>query len=186
MDRNISDKELMVELQNGNKVAFDELFNRHKGELYRYLLHKSNNKSDAEDLFQEVWEKMYKARSKFKANASFKTWLYTIANHHFIDYYRKKKRRNGMNQINPGNLQANIVAGENSQPAHQVAKAQQRNLMLKYVAALPEEQRDVFLLREEGLSLNEIANILEIKKDTAKSRLRYAVNKLHECLHPDE
>jgi len=129
---------------------------------------------------------MYKARNTFKVNASFKTWLYTIANNHFNDYYRKKKRQEGINQGNPGYLEEDIVAEESYQPEHQVEKEEQHLMMLKYVAALPVEQRDVFLLREEGLKIIEIANVLDINKELAKSRLRYAVNKLHEWLHPDE
>jgi len=187
MDKIFSDEELMIEIQNGNKAAFDKLYKRHIKGLYRYLLRKCNNESDAEDLFQEVWEKMYKARSKFKANASFKTYLYTIANHHFNDYYRKKMRRKVIHQVNPGSEEEDIVGGGNCQPEFQVAKAQQRHMMLEYVATLPAEQRDVFYLREEGgFSIDEIAKILKIKKDTAKSRLRYAVKKLRECLCPDE
>jgi len=188
MDKRISDEELMVEFQNGDKAAMGELYNRHKkGGVYRYLLRKCNNTSDAEDLFHEVWEKLLVTRSRFKANASFKTWLYTITINHFNDYYRKKMRRKVIHQVNPGCEEEDIVAGENCQPEFQVAKAQQRHMMLEYVATLPAEQRDVFYLREEGgFSIDEIANILKIKKDTAKSRLRYAAIKLHECLHPDE
>jgi len=186
MDRSISDGELMVELQNGNMAAFDELYNRHEGGLYRFLLGKCNGKSVARDLFQEVWLKLYEARSRFKANASFKTYLYTIANNHFIDYYRKKKRREGINQVNPGYMEEEIVAGENCQPEHQAEVEEQRQMMLQLVDKLPQEQREVFLLREEGLSIDEIADVLEINKKLAKSRLRYAVDKLSAGLKLNE
>ena len=178
MDKIFSDEELMIEIQNGNKAAFDKLYKRHIKGLYRYLLRKCNNESDAEDLFQEVWEKLYKYRNKFKANASFKTYLYTIANNHFIDYYRKKKRREGINQVNPGNTEEDLAAGENCQPEHQAEVEEQRQMMLQLVDKLPQEQREVILLREEGLSLDEIADVLGLNKELAKSRLRYAHDKL--------
>jgi len=168
----------MVELQNGNMVAFDELYNRHEGGLYRFLLRKCNGKSVARDLFQEVWLKLFEARSRFKTNASFKTYLYTIANNHFIDYYRKKMRQEGINQVNPGYTEEDLAAGENCQPEHQAEVEEQRQMMLQLVDKLPLEQREVILLREEGLSIGEIADVLGLNKELAKSRLRYAHDKL--------
>ena len=177
----------MLELQRGNKSAFRELFDRHEGGLYRYLLRKSSNKSTAEELFQDVWEKLYEARNKFKPNASFKTYLYRIAHNHFVDYYRMKRRRLLINGENPGILEDAIVAERNSEPQHQLEMKEQYQVFLQHVASLPAEQREVFLLKEEsGLSLKEIASVVGINSETAKSRLRYAVKKLQTCLDPDE
>jgi len=187
MDKIFSDEELMIEIQNGNKAAFDKLYKRHIKGLYRYLLRKCNNESDAEDLFQDIWVKLYKTRSRFKANASFKAFLYTIAKNHFIDYYRKKKRHEGIIQINPGYMEEDIVAGENDQPEQQAEMEEQYQMLLKCIDALPPEQSEAFRLREEsGLSIDEIAKVVGSKRETAKSRLRYAVIKLNKCMHPDE
>ena len=183
-----SDEELMIEFQKGNKAAFAELYRRHeKGRLYRYLLRNCNNESDVDDLFQDVWVKLYKTRSRFKANASFKAFLFTTARNHLIDCGRKKKTREGINQANPGYMEENIVAGENCQPEQQAIMEEQYQMLLQCIDALPAKLHEAFLLSiEPGFSIDEIANILKIKKETAKSRLRYAVNKLHEWLHPDE
>ncbi len=183
-----SDEELMIEFQKGNKAAFAELYGRHKkGRLYRYLLRNCNNESDAEDLFSGVWEKLYKTKSKFKVNASFKAFLFTTARNHLIDCGRKKKTREGINQANPGYMEEDIVAGGNCQPEQQAEMEEQYQMLLKCIDALPAKLHEAFRLREDGgCSIDEIAYVLKIKKETAKSRLRYAFDKLRKCLHPDE
>lgn len=182
----ISDEELMLGYRAGDVRAFDQLYARHKGGLYRYLLRQCRDPGVAEELFQDVWLKLINARERYEVKAKFSTWLYQLATNHYIDYYRKHSRV-GMEQGNIGTLPENIPANDCQQPLRQAEISQQMSNLMELINALPEEQRQAFLLREEaGMSLAEIAGVTGVNIETAKSRLRYAVNRLRKGLNRDE
>ena len=83
-----SDEELMLSYQQGNVTAFDVLYERHKGGVFRYLLAKCHQQEIAEELFQDVWMKLIAARDRYEVRAKFTTYLYQLAHNHFIDYYQ--------------------------------------------------------------------------------------------------
>ncbi|MFB3101498.1 MAG: RNA polymerase sigma factor [Gammaproteobacteria bacterium] len=173
-----SDEEMMLSYQQGNAVAFEILYERHKGGVFRYLLAKCHQQAIAEELFQDVWMKLIAARDRYEVRAKFTTYLYRLAHNHFIDYYRKT-RTDVLQQNNQDEDVEQITSNNQKQPDQQLEMQRQTETLLQLVERLPDEQREVFMLREEaGLTVAEIAKVTGVNTETAKSRLRYAVKKL--------
>jgi RNA polymerase sigma-70 factor (ECF subfamily) len=174
MDMAPEDSALMLRYRDGDVAAFEALYRRHNDALYRYLLRHCQNRDAAEDVFQEVWGKIIKARDSYRPTAKFTTFLYRVAHNCFIDHIRRNKRHTQTVDIEPDHQ-----ADTGDSTEMQVERSLARRRLLDALRDLPDEQRDVFLLREEaGLSLDDIASITGTNRETAKSRLRYAVNKL--------
>ena len=179
MKGDVSDEALMLSYQGGDAGAFEILYARHKGGLYRYLLRNCGNASIAEELFQDVWMKLIGARLHYEVRAQFTTWLYQMARNHYIDYYRRLKMSGTFNPSADDCDPEDIPVRPQEQPQYLAEVREQTNILMKLLDQLPDEQREAFMLREEGgFSVDEIAVITGVNPETAKSRLRYAVNKL--------
>ena len=177
------DGELMLRYARGDLRAFETLYRRHRSALYRYLARHTRNTETANDLFQEVWSKVIVSRERYEPRAQFRTFLYRIAHNCFIDYCRRSSIRNESGGTEDG-WESALPGSEQDRPD---TRAEQAQITARYraaLSALPAEQRDVFLLYESGLSLDEIATISAVGMETAKSRLRYAVAKLRANLAP--
>jgi RNA polymerase sigma-70 factor (ECF subfamily) len=181
----VDDGQLMRAYASGDLAAFEMLYTRHKGALYRYLLRHTRDAELANDLFQESWSKVVTSRERYEARAKFQTFLFTIAHNCFIDHCRRHAVRGG-NAIDRDALEQDLVAAPTHERPEQRAQNEDLKAQLRRALdALPAEQRDVFLLYEEGgLSLEEIAAVTRVGAETAKSRLRYAVAKLREAMAP--
>jgi RNA polymerase sigma-70 factor (ECF subfamily) len=177
------DAELMLRYARGDIRAFEVLYRRHRGALYRYLVRQARNTETANDLFQEVWSKVIVSRERYEPRAQFRTFLYRIAHNCFIDHCRRTAVRNESSGAQDG-WESAVPGPEQDRPDARAEQAQMTASYRAALAALPAEQRDVFLLYESGLSLEEIANISAVGTETAKSRLRYAVAKLRATLAP--
>jgi len=172
------DSALMLRYQDGDLSAFETLYRRHNDPLYRYLLRLCRHRDTAEDLFQEVWGKIVKARASYRPTAKFTTFLYRVAHNCFIDHLRRNKRHMSGAELDE-DLQPH--PGEPLETTAERSLAKER--LAKALMDLPDEQRDVFLLHEEAcLSLDQIALVTGSNRETAKSRLRYAVNKLRAAI----
>ena len=172
------DSALMLRYRDGDVSAFETLYRRHNDAIYRYLLRLSGHRDTADDVFQEVWGKIVKARTSYRPTAKFTTFLYRVAHNCFIDHIRRNKRHAGNRPLEPE---------MHSDPAESPEMATERSLarerMMRALSTLPDEQRDAFLLREEGgLSVDDIALVTGCNRETAKSRLRYAVAKLRSAI----
>jgi RNA polymerase sigma-70 factor, ECF subfamily len=178
-----NDGELMLRYARGDLRAFETLYQRHRGGLYRYLARHTRNPESANDLFQEVWSKLIASRERYEPRAKFQTFLYRIAHNCFVDYCRRSTVRAEISADFEEDGKVSLPAPEDDRPD---ALAEHAQFVARYkaaLAALPAEQRDAFLLYEEsGLSLEEIATITAVGPETAKSRLRYAVSKLRHAL----
>jgi len=173
-----SDEELMLSYQQGDAVAFEVLYERHKGGVFRYLMAKCHQQAIAEELFQDVWMKLIAARDRYEARAKFTTYLYQLAHNHFIDYYRKT-RIDVFQQKGQDEDVEQLTANGQKQPDEQLEIQQQIEMLSELIDNLPDEQREAFMLREEaGLTVTEIAEVTGVNAEAAKSRLRYAVKKL--------
>jgi len=177
--RDRSDEELMQAYAQGEIEAFDALYARHRGPLYRYILRQVGDSATANDLYQGSWEKIIGARQRYRASAPFNAWMYRIAHNHVADHFRRSR---------PGSeLQADHHASDNPGPEQALISEQTAARLADAVRGLPAEQRDVLLLRlEAGLDLDAIAAVTGVKRETAKSRLRYAVGKLKTLLGETE
>ena len=168
----------MVNYRDGDAAAFDVLYARHKGGLYRYLLRQFGQQSDVvNELFQDVWMKLINSRHRYQQTAKFSTYLYHIAHNRLIDYWRSKKPETN------NSLEELVEADKKERPENQLLQIQYRSQLKQQIAALPEEQREAFLLKEECLlSLEQIAQVTGVTRETVKSRLRYAMKKLKQSL----
>ena len=177
------DGELMLRYARGDMRAFEALYRRHRNTLYRYLATQTRNTDTANDLFQEVWSKVIASRRRYVQRAQFRTFLYRIARNCLIDHSRRSAVRNESNGAEDG-WEGKLPGSEHDRPDTRAEEAQVAAHYRAALAALPAEQRDVFLLYESGLSLEEIAALSAVGAETAKSRLRYAVTKLRAALAP--
>lgn len=179
MDQEISDEHLMLDYCRGNVDAFELLYHRHKGPLYRFILRQSGPRF-ADELFQDTWLRVINSRTSYKIKSTFKTWLYHIARNRIIDNYR---RLNIRPLENHAETLSSIRDTDRVQPENQLETHHQHQRLMKAIAELPNDQREVFLLKEEaGLTINEIADITGVTYEAAKSRLRYAMKKLRQQL----
>ena len=174
----------MLRYRNGEARAFDLLYERHKGPLFRFMLRQCAQRAVAEELFQDVWTNLIRSRDRYRVRAKFTTLLYRIARNRLIDYRRSAS-------ANPGHDAAAVEAPAETASADRgpddCIESQRLGARLRaLVASLPADQRDAFLLREEGgLRLEQIAEVTGVGTETVKSRLRYAVSKLKEALADD-
>jgi RNA polymerase sigma-70 factor (ECF subfamily) len=173
------DEELMLAYGRGDAGAFETLYKRHRGALYRFVLRAIKHRSSAEELFQEAWIRVIEARSRYTPQARFTTWLYTIAHNLLVDHWRKKGLSLVQLEQEPG-----IAAPDD--PARRAEARQSIERLLRAIEALPAAQREAFLLHEEaGLSVAEIAAVTGAGEEAAKSRLRYAMSKLRAAVEDD-
>jgi RNA polymerase sigma-70 factor (ECF subfamily) len=168
------DAALMLRYRDGDAAAFEMLYRRHNDSLYRYLLRLCMNQATAEDLFQEAWGKIIRARENYRPTAKFSTYLFRVAHNCFIDHVRRNRRL-----VDAGESQPEPGTDPGDEPEQLTEKLLARRRMEAALLSLPDEQRDAFLLYEEaGLSIDDIALVSGVNRETAKSRLRYAVSKL--------
>ena len=177
-----SDEELMLGYRDGDAGAFERLYARHKGGLYRYLLRQCRDAAVAEELFQDVWTNLIRARANYTVQAKFTTYLYHLAHNRLIDHYR---RHAGVTVVSIEDEDGEVVleVPDNREPPAEDALDTKRRAvrLLELIAALPGAQREALLLQQEGgMSVEEIASATGVTRETAKSRLRYALAKLRQ------
>jgi len=182
-----SDEDLMLRYAGGDLKAFQRLYEHHRGGLYRYFLRQSN-RSVAEELFQDVWARVIQSRKRYRPKAAFKTWLYTLAHNRLVDHWRREGARPVEQSAADGDCSETVIPDTNPGPQRLVDLRDCLEQLLQLVSGLPDVQRQTFLLRHEaGMSLAEIAEAMSTRAETAKSRLRYAMQRLRaaiakECL----
>lgn len=180
-----SDEELMLAYAGGDAGAFESLYARHKGPVFRFVLRSVKSRAEADELFQDVWMRAIEARARYRPQAKFTTWLYTIAHHRIIDHWRAR----GLAAVSLDDEEAGVEeprAAPSSEPARMAEAADTARRLEAAIAALPLAQREAFLLHHEGdLTAAQIAAATGTNEEAAKSRLRYAMNKLREALGDD-
>ena len=178
-----SDEALMLAWADGDVPAFEQLYSRHRGRLYRFLLRQLRDQALADELFQDVWQRVIAARTGWRPDAAFATWLYRIAHNRVADHWRALQYRP------PATVDADERAAripDPDTPERTLSEFERRRELQLALDALPHEQREVLLLRlEQELTLEEIGAITGVGRETVKSRLRYAMEKLRDRL-PDE
>ncbi len=167
----------MLAYRQGDAGAFEALYARYKGPLYRFVLRSVKERALAEELYQEIWMRVIEARGRYSVQAKFTTWLYTIAHHRLTDHWRKR----GLQLVDLAD--ADAAAPRSYEPEPRAEGRQDLRRLAVALAALPELQRETFLLHEEaGMTLAEVAAATGATLEATKSRLRYALAKLREAL----
>jgi RNA polymerase sigma-70 factor, ECF subfamily len=180
-DADASDEALMLRYRDGDAGAFDALYARHRGGVYRYLLRQCRNAALADELFQDVWMNLIRARAGYTVQAKFATYLYRIAHNRLMDHFRRNDAASLSLDDESGAPVEDPVAPRSAEPDASAAGREQAAQLLALLDALPPEQREAFVLQQEGgLSIEEIATTTGVTRETAKSRLRYALVKLRQ------
>ena len=185
-DADTSDEQLMLAYRDGDAGAFDTLYRRHKGPVYRYMLRQCRDAGVADELFQDVWMNLIRARASYTVQAKFTTYIYTLAHHRLIDHYRKHGHA-AMVSFDDDSEDAPLVAEPSAAPRDEPERhldvKQQAAKLLELLGALPASQREAFVMQyESGMSVEEIADATGVTRETAKSRLRYALAKIRQGL----
>lgn len=175
-----SDERLMLRFQDGDDRAFEVLVRRHRTPVFSFLVRLAGDRGRAEDLCQEVFLRVVKAADEWTPKARFQTWLYAIARNLAVDESRRAAFRRADSLESPS---ARAAASDDPAPDRAADAALLRPKLEAALAALPAEQREVFLLREHaGLKFAEIAHVTGAPEPTVKSRMRYALEALRATL----
>ena len=186
------DVRLMLEVREGDALAFDELMRRYQNRLVTVLEHLVGSRDQAEDLAQEVFLRVYRARKLYVPGAKFATWLFTIANNVASNALRSRSRRPEV-QLRSGavgdtralGLEAIAQAASGLMPTRQADKAELCDVVRSALGRLNERQRIVVLLSKfEGMSYAEIAETMELSEQAIKSLLSRARVNLRQALAP--
>lgn len=168
----------------GDAAAFDALYARHKDSTFRFVLRQCHcERAIAEELFQDLWMRIINASRFYRVEAKFTTWLYRIAHNLLVDFYRRNGRVFNISLDDSENMVEEPVEKMGAEPHNITANQQSLEKLQTCIEELPIEQREAFLLQQEGgLSLQQIADITGCKQETIKSRIRYAVKKIRQQL----
>ena len=187
-----SDEVLMAVYRAGEARAFAVLVGRHKRGLYNFLLRSVHQPSRAEELLQDVFVRVIRSKDRWEQTAKFSTWVYTIARNLTIDESRRQRFRDHQSldakrtRGGDGEVGRSMLDTLPSADLPTDVEADRPTLQIRLrnaVDALPEDQREVFTLRQVvGLSFKEIGEIVGAPENTVKSRMRYALEKLRTLL----
>jgi RNA polymerase sigma-70 factor (ECF subfamily) len=186
----LADSDFVDRLRSGDAEAFDTLITRYSGDIYSLLYRMTEDSEEARDLTQETFLSALKAIKMFRGDAELKTWLFRIAINQFRNRFRwwkRRKRSETMSLDKPiGEGTATVadtIADDGESPEQAVLRGEQRDRIMKAVAALPEIFRETLVLCDiEGLGYEETARTMEISIGTVKSRLARAREQLRKRL----
>jgi RNA polymerase sigma-70 factor (ECF subfamily) len=173
----------MARLADGNDAALNELMERHAQKLFHYLLRNVQNESDAADLAQETFVRVYQSRARFRRGAKFTTWLYTIATNLVRDRYRWRTRHPQVSleaeNTQTGGSLGETLAEAGAGPAEHLQAAERAESVRRAVARLPVDLREALILAEyENCSHAEMAEVLNCSVKAVESRLYRARQQL--------
>ena len=182
----MSDEDVMEQLQNGVIPAFDIIVHRFKDRLHNFLYRYTHNHEDCEDLVQETFLRVYKSRQSYKRIAKLSTWIYTIALNLAKTMYKKKQRMKTFSihedESNPDDRAFDIE----DTSILQDEKLHLKNSMVeleKALAELNDDFREAIVLRDiQQLSYEEISDITDTPMGTVKSRINRARQQLQETI----
>lgn len=174
--------QLVERAQAGDREAFKELVERYQRRVYSICFGMLKNADDSMDVSQEVFVKVYRYIEKFNRQSSFYTWLYRITVNMCIDHIRKNSRHRSVDYDDRIGRDGSVAGDENIMPStlgfnpdKVYGRKELREKMLEALETLSEKHRTILILREvEGLSYEELAEVLDISKGTVMSRLFHA------------
>jgi RNA polymerase sigma-70 factor (ECF subfamily) len=173
-----TDEDLMLAYARGDVRAFETLYGRHRAALYRFVQRGLAQRALADECFQDIWSRVVTARERYRPDAKFSTWLYQIAHNLLVDQYRRARPEVPIAENEEGEPQE-FPDPDAREPERELGEFEERRRVQMALAELPEEQRVALQLRlEQELPLEEIARITGVGRETVKSRLRYALDKL--------
>lgn len=189
MDGNASvqprDEDLVALAQKGDQQAFEALVQRHQQKAYRIAFDFARDREEAKDLSQEAFLRAYTHLSNFDGRSGFYTWFYRILVNICLDYRRRQKRTSAeeFNETVENQIEPSHQAGNPVSPDQKVIAGQLSRKVGEALESLPPKQRTAFILKNhQGLSIREIAEIMQTAEGTVKVHLYRAVRTLRENL----
>jgi RNA polymerase sigma-70 factor (ECF subfamily) len=184
-----TDEQLMLGFRSGDARAFESLVRRHRGAVFNFIVRHVGQKARAEDLLQETWLKVVRGAEEYELQARFTTWLYTVARNVCVDSARREGYRKAEGLDAPagadqeGRTLSDVLPDAGASPDRAAHNVRLRPMLGRALRCLPEEQREVFILREyNGIAFKEIAVVTGVPENTVKSRMRYALEGLRKNL----
>jgi RNA polymerase sigma-70 factor, ECF subfamily len=176
----------VARLRRGDLNALSELIARYQNRLYRYLLRIVRQPSEAEDLFQQTWLKVVEKVGSFDVNRNFDAWLFTLARNLAIDHLRRARPQSLDEPVADDwdcTTLADRIPSRDDTPLDNALAVERRTHIDEAMGALPMIYREAISLRfEDGMKIEEIAQIIEVPVSTVKSRLRRSLEQLRYAL----
>jgi len=173
------DVELIERYLDGDLAAFDMLYAKYKRRLYAYVNRLLSGRSAvADDVFQATWIKALNQLERYKHSERFLAWLTRIAHNLAVDHFRRTKRE----VLNEDTESTRLFAALEREPWRDLDNRALAKAIENCVSKLKEEQREVFILRQDEVSFKEIAAIQDCSINTALGRMQYALRNLRECM----
>jgi RNA polymerase sigma-70 factor, ECF subfamily len=186
--RQIRDEDLIVQVQNGSRKAYDELVARYKGRLYSFILRMVKDPTLSEDLTQETLIRVYIHAAKYREIAKFSTWVFTIATNLVRNKMRQRSRRPRMLSLNPAPDEDDMPldpADPTADPTMDIQRQELSDIINEATSRIPEKYRIPFLLREvDQLSYEEIQQVTGLKLGTVRSRINRARTRFRALIKP--
>lgn len=189
MTADLSDELLMLRYREGDRLAFRELYSRHSRGLYLFISWRSPRREWVDEIAQDSWANLHQARTRYEPQSSFRTYLFQIARNRLIDLLRQHGQTVLASDLGHDSEdgaafdQLADASQETATPESVLDHKQQASRLHRAIRALPEEQREALVLQQfNGMSLEEIAELVGAPVETIKSRLRYAMRKLRQLL----
>ncbi len=178
------DPELIRAFLDGNEAAFEVLYSRYKRQLYAFLNHLAGDAGVADEIFSETWLRAIDKLARYRDDGKFSAWLFRIARNLFTDRCRRVKRRAevALNDEAPPPVAAPVI----DDPREFLANCELGEEISRALQELPDQQREVFLLRYEDFSFKEIAEMQNCSINTVLSRMQYALRALRRRLQETE
>jgi RNA polymerase sigma-70 factor, ECF subfamily len=181
----LGDEQLVARAQSGDRAAFEELVERHKQKAYRIAFDFARDREEAKDLSQDAFLKAYTNIRNFDGRSGFYTWFYRILVNVCLDY-KRRQQRTAAEEFNEGmesQVEPSHVTAHSTSPDHEVLARQISRKIGAALNALPPKQRMAFILRNnQGLSIREIAEMMQTAEGTVKVHLHRAVTALRRDL----
>lgn len=180
----ITDQNLVTQYVQGNEACLEMLIKRHKDRIFTTIILIVKDSYIAEDLFQETFIKIIKnlKKGKYNEEGKFLPWAIRIARNMAIDYFRKMKRMPTITGSDGEDVFRKIKLVEENRE-EQMMRTEKENVVRALISKLPEEQRQVLILRHYGdLSFREIAEMTGVSINTALGRMRYALNNMRKMM----
>lgn len=179
-DNGKSDIQLINAYLKGDEKSFEELYFRYRKILYGYLNNLSGNQSEADEVFSETWTRVIDKLPKYRDDGKFSAWLFRMAKNIFIDRIRRRHPERFV-AIDDENM-IDLPDDNAFSPDRELGASDTGQAIIAAINQLPQEQKEVFMLREQELSFKEIAEIQNCSLNTALSRMRYALQTLRNYL----
>lgn len=182
----MTEQQLVLRAKAGDDEAFAQLMRDNEKRIYNLTLRMTGNPEDAMDLAQEAFLNAWRGLKFFKGDSAFSTWVYRLASNACIDHLRRQKRRQDISAPMPVDEEDDTppdIPDDRFQPEQELERQELRNAVSAGLSRLSDEHRQVLVMREiNGLSYQEIADVLDLEAGTVKSRIARARNSLRKIL----